>query len=137
MGFEGVGRTGPSIMFEPGPSNQSLLKEFGRGNPWPVAQSWLQTVYELTPINTDFNEFKNQGITGLNFAYWSDATGYHTPMDNPETIDPRSLQHDGSQALYLTRHFGDLDLNTVLGSGGRDAVYFTLFRGLLISYPTT
>jgi hypothetical protein len=137
LNFEGLGSTGPSIMFETGSANQSLVRELGRGAPWPVAQSWLQTVYELTPFNTDLNEFKDQGITGLNFAYMGNGTVYHTPMDNPDTIDPRSLQHDGSYALSLTRHFGDLDLNSVLDSRGRNAVYFTLFRGLLISYPTT
>ena len=87
-------------------------------------------------MNTDLNRFKDRGITGFNFAYMSDGTVYHTPLDNPDTIDPRSLQHHGSYALSLTRRLGNLDLTSVPDARGSDAVYFTLLRGLLIGYST-
>jgi hypothetical protein len=137
LNYEAIGSRGPSVMFETGTANHTLIKEFGKANRRPVAQSWLQTVYELTPINTDFNRFKDREIAGLNFAYMSNGTVYHTPMDNPKTIDPRSLQHHGSYALSTARHFGDLDLSSVSDARGRDAVYFTLLRGLLIRYSNT
>ena len=136
LNFEAIGRTGPSIMFETSANDGRLLRELGRVAPYPVAQSWLHGIYKMTPLNTDFNRFIEAGITGLNFVYLADGTVYHTLRDNPQTIDPRSLQHHGSYALSLTRHFGNMDLEELLASDG-NAVYFSLFRGLLVSYRTT
>lgn len=135
LGFEALGRTGPSIMFETGPDSGWLVKEWGRTASHPVAQSWFYEVYRLTPINTDFTKYAEVGVAGLNFAYWFEGTVYHTMLDNPETIDPRSVQHHGTNTLSLLRRLGNLDLNEAQRPG--DAVYFTLLRGLLVSYPTT
>jgi hypothetical protein len=62
-----------------------------------------------------------------------EGTVYHTLLDNPKTIDPRSVQHHGANTLSLLRRLGDLDLREAQRPG--DAVYFTLLRGLLVSYP--
>jgi hypothetical protein len=133
--FEGLGRTGPSIMFETGPDSGWLVREWGRTASHPVAQSWFYEVYRLTPINTDFTKYAEVGVGGLNFAYLFEGTVYHTLLDNPETIDPRSVQHHGTNVLSLIRRVGNLDLREAQRPG--DAVYFTLFRGLLVSYPAT
>jgi hypothetical protein len=71
----------------------------------------------------------------MNFGYWAESTVYHTMLDNTGTIDPRSLQHHGSYALTLTQHFGNKDLNAAQTSG--DAVYFSLFPGVFVSYPSS
>ena len=135
LGFEGIGRTGPSIMFETGPNSGWLVREWGQAASHPVAQSWLYEVYRLTPINTDFTKYADAGTAGLNFWHMSDGTVYHTMLDNPETIDPRSVQHHGSNTLSLLRRLGNLDLSEAQRPG--DAVYFSLFGGLLVTYPTT
>ena len=111
MNFEAIGRTGPSIMFETGPGSGRAVRGFGRASSYPVAQSWLYDVYKLTPINTDFTTFSEAGYPGLNFVYMAGGTVYHTLLDNPETIDRRSLQHHGSNAQSLTRVFGGKDLS--------------------------
>jgi hypothetical protein len=134
MNFEGLGSTGPSLLFETGPDSGWLVREWGQAATHPVGQSWFHEIYGLTPINTDLNWFSDAGVPGLNFGYWAEGTVYHSMQDNPQTIDLRSLQHHGSYALSLTQRLGNQDLNTARSSGG-DAVYFTLFRGLLVSYP--
>jgi hypothetical protein len=132
--FEGIGRTGPSLMFETGPDSGWLVREWGQVASHPVAQSWVYDVYQLTPINTDFTKFSEIGVAGLNFWNQVESTLYHTMLDNPETLDPRSVQHHGSNILSLLSRVGNLDLNEAQRPG--DAVYFTLLRGLLVNYST-
>ncbi len=134
LNFEGLGSTGPSLLFETGPNSSWMVKDFGKVTSHPVGQSWFYEIYKLTPIGSDLTWFSNEGIPGLNFGYWAGGTVYHSMLDTPQTIDPRSLQHHGSYALALTQHFGNQDLNAEKASSG-DAVYFSLFSGMLISYP--
>jgi hypothetical protein len=135
INFEGLGSTGPSLLFETGPDSRTLVRTWGRISAVPVGQSWFPEIYSRTPISTDLNRFSDAGIPGLNFAHWAKSTAYHTALDNPETIDPRSLQQTGSYALALVRHYGNEDSIELEGVG--NSVYFTLFRGLLINYPTS
>ena len=136
LNFEGLGSTGPAILFETGPNSGWAVREWSRLTSRPVGQSWFQEIYGRTPIGTDLNWFSDAGIPGMNFGHWAKGTVYHATSDNPETIDPRSLQHHGSYALALTQHFGNLDVTDAQTSKG-NAVYFSLFPGVLISYPTT
>ena len=71
------------------------------------------------------------GLAGMDVAYTEGHAYYHTPLDNPEELDERSLQHLGSYALALTRHFGNVSLDHTKAP---DEVYFNLFR-FLVHYP--
>jgi hypothetical protein len=82
-------------------------------------------------MDTDLSAFKNAGLAGMNFAYINGVTHYHTALDNAENIDQRSLQHHGSYALALTRHFGNLDLRATKTG---NAVYFDIFGSTLVHY---
>ncbi|HSA99283.1 MAG TPA: M28 family peptidase, partial [Anaerolineales bacterium] len=133
LNFDGTGRTGPAMLIETGPNSGWLVREWGRVASQPVAQSWFYEIFRLTPIGTDFRSYANAGIGGLNFFYLFENAIYHTVLDNPERIDPRSVQHFGSNALSMTRRLGNLNLAEAQRPG--DAVYFSLFRGLLVNYP--
>ena len=137
LNFEGIGRTGPSIMYETGPTSGWLVAELGRVATHPVGQSWLYDIYKQTPINTDFNVYSQAGISGLNFAHLAEGTIYHTALDNDKTIDPRSVQHQGDNALAMIRQLGNLDLNQIEKSSEDDTVYFTLSKGWLVNYPSS
>src|SRR3989440_129145 len=50
------------------------------------------------------------GLPGLNFAYIGGLVHYHSATDNLAAVDEGSVQHQGSYALALARHFGNLDL---------------------------
>jgi hypothetical protein len=134
LNFEGLGSTGPSLLFESGPDSRWAVTGWGRVATHPVGQSWFYEIYRLTPIGTDLNWFSDAGIPGLNFGYWAEGQAYHSRLDTPQALDARSVQHHGSYALALVQHFGNQDLNAVPSSGG-DAIYFTLFPGVLVSYP--
>jgi hypothetical protein len=131
LNFEARGHSGPSIMFETTSNNGWLIDEFGKTVEHPIATSFAYEIYRRLPNNTDFTAFKKADLQGLNFAYINGLTHYHTRLDNLETIDQRSIQHHGSYALPLTRHFGNIDLeNRRTGN----AVYFDLFGSALIRY---
>jgi hypothetical protein len=137
LNFEARGHTGQSIMFETSPNNRLLIAQFAAAAQYPVANSLSYEVYKRLPNDTDFTIFKGQGFTGLNFAYLEGPTHYHTQLDNPQNLDQRSLQHDGSYALSLTRYFGNLDLNQnrLAGDGTKaDAVYFNILGFSFVHY---
>jgi hypothetical protein len=118
-------------MFETSSENGWIIKEFASSATHPVANSLTYSIYKLLPNNTDLTIFKEAGFAGLNFAYINGLVYYHTLYDNLENIDERSLQHHGSYALALTRHFGNLDLED---SKESDAVYFDILGSALIHY---
>ena len=132
LNFDVRGNDGPSIMFETSERNSWLIGEFAKAAPDPVASSLSSEIYRLLPNDTDLTPFKKAGIAGLNFAYIDGITRYHSALDNKEQAGERSLQHHYSQALALTRHFGNLDLRN---SSGGNSIYFDLLRLGLVHYP--
>lgn len=132
LNFEGRGHAGPSLMFETSDGNGWLVGEMARAAPYPVANSLMYSLYKRLPNDTDMTVFKRAGAAGLNFAYADGVTHYHTMLDTADELDERSLQHQGSYALALARHFGGLDLRD---TRARDAVYFNAFGRAFVRYP--
>ncbi|GAB1644875.1 hypothetical protein KRMM14A1259_52980 [Krasilnikovia sp. MM14-A1259] len=131
LNLEARGHTGPVIMFETSADNARLVAAYARA-PRPVGTSFGVEIYRLLPNDTDFTSFREAGFAGLNSAYIDGAAVYHAPTDTPATMDRRSLQQHGDNALALARDLGGRDLAT-LHAGG-DATYFPLF-GALMTYP--
>lgn len=131
LNFEARGVRGPSVMFETSGGNAPLIREFARAAPLPLANSLSYDAYKLLPNDTDFSVFREAGLAGLNFAFIEGASQYHTSLDNVQNMDERSLQHQGSNALSLARHFGGSDVRDVRGG---EAVYFDVLGLKLISY---
>jgi hypothetical protein len=130
VNFEARGTSGPSLMFETSDGNRQLVREFARSARYPLASSLFQEGYKLLTNRTDFTVFKEAGFAGMNFAYIDDPVSYHSERDSLASLDVRSLQHHGYNALDLARGLGAADA----GAGGGDAVYFTGPGGGLISY---
>ena len=132
LNFEARGNGGPSAMFETSDGNGALIGEFAQSAPHPSATSLSYEIYKLLPNDTDLTVFKKAGLPGLNFAYIDGLVHYHSATDNLAAVDEGSVQHQGSYALALARHFGNLDL-TKMRQG--NAVYFDLFGAAMIRYP--
>ena len=132
LNFEARGSRGPVFMFETGPNNYWTTKEFGKVAPFPFTNSLNLELYDVLPHNTDFTFFKNKGIQGFNFAYIGGLEDYHSPTDSLGKVDLRSIQHQGSYALALTSHFGNLELNQ---RSHENAVFFEVLGRALIVYP--
>ena len=131
LNFEARGACGPSSMFETSAHNGWLIQQFAKAAPYPVASSFAYEAYKRLPNDTDLTIFKRAGLAGLNFAYVGCWTRYHTREDSIGKLDARSLQHQGSYALALARHFGNLNLEHTTSP---DAVYLSLF-GVTLRYP--
>lgn len=131
LNFEARGSSGASYMFQTSDENGWLVREFAKAAPHPAGFSFTYDLYRLLPNDTDFTMFQEAGMPGLNFAYIDGFTRYHTPEDTIENVDRRSLQHHGSYALSLTRHFGNLDLTNVRE---RNAIYFRLLGVPMVNY---
>jgi hypothetical protein len=129
LNFEARGSDGPVFMFETGDNNQWFIEQFGKVVPFPFANSIYEEVYKSLPNNTDFTVFKNRGVPGFNFAYINGLENYHSENDNLSTIDPASLQHQGSYGLALAR---SLDLPQATQG---NAVFFDALGMFFISYP--
>lgn len=132
MNFEAMGNKGPSILFETSEGNAWLMNEFKKTVPYPVAFSFTNDIYKITKNVTDFMPFKSAGKNGLNFAILGGAETYHNPQDIPENLSQSSLQHQGSYALSLARHFGNVQLDNVKSRD--NAVYFTLMKSVMVFY---
>ncbi|HEU4435435.1 MAG TPA: M28 family metallopeptidase [Pyrinomonadaceae bacterium] len=132
LNFEARGTAGPVVMFETSDGNDWLVREFARAAPSPLANSLLYEIYKLLPNDTDLTEFRAGRIPGLNFAFIEQPLRYHTQADNIENLDQRSLQHQGSYALALAQHFGNLNLDQP--RNGQNAIYFDVFGTTLFHY---
>ncbi len=133
LNFEARGNSGPVIMFETTDDNGWLITQFAHAAPDPVAYSLSYEIYKLLPNQTDFNVFRKAGMAGFNFAQIDGLSHYHTSFDNRQAVDESSLQHHGTYALALTRHFGNLDLSQ---TKERNAIYFDLFGDVLVHYSS-
>lgn len=131
LNFDARGACGPAIMFETSSENGWLLRQFAGASPYPVAASFSEEIYKHLPNDTDFSVFRRAGLAGLNFAYVGCFPRYHTSGDNIQSLDLRSLQHEGSYALTLAHKFGTLDLAR---TSAPDAVYFNVGRWT-VRYP--
>lgn len=133
LNFEARGNRGPVIMFETSDHNLWLIDEFAKAAPLPVAHSLSYEIYKLLPNDTDLSVFKDAGVSGLNFANIDGIAHYHSSQDTLSAVDGSSMQHQGSYAVALTQHFGNLDLSQ---TSNRNAVYFDLFGRVLVHYSS-
>ena len=132
LNFEARGNSGPVIMFETSSQNGALIRALAKAAPYPLANSLSYEIYKRLPNSTDLTVFKSSGVAAMNFAYINGLTHYHTQLDNVENVDLRTLQHHGSYAVALSRHFGAA-VEAVKPEG--NAIYFDALGYFLVRYP--
>jgi hypothetical protein len=131
LNHEARGTGGFPVMFQTGPDNLAQVRALRRV-PGISASSLSATVYQFLPNDTDLSELLALEKPGLNFAFADGVERYHTSLDDPEHLEPRSLQQEGDQTLRLTRDFADGPLPAPrLGN----AVFFDLPLVGLVYYP--
>ncbi len=109
VNLEARGTTGPSIMFDTS-GDPAWVARVLRRMPHPTTTSVAPAVYDLIPNDTDLTVLERKGIPGLNLAFALGVVRYHTPLDDVAHLDPRSLQHQGENALALVRALAEEDL---------------------------
>lgn len=132
VNLEARGNRGPSILFETTENSAWLIAAFAAQAPTPIASSVYDVLYEFLSANTDLDVYEEAGLAGINFAFTEEVTHYHTPLDNLANLDPRSVQHQGDNALAAVRVFGEQDL--VNPPPGK-SVYLDLWPGFVLQWP--
>jgi hypothetical protein len=130
VNLEARGVGGPSIFFESGAPNGLSVAAFAE-SPKPIGNSVAATIYALLPNDTDFTVYRENGRTGLNFAYIGSAQHYHTRRDDLRHLDLGSLRHHGENALAATRYLADADL----GAERSQLVFFDFYSLFVVRYP--
>jgi hypothetical protein len=128
------GTSGPSLMFETGSANYSIVQLYAKHASFPATNAFAYFAYKLLPNDTDFTVFKAAGYQGANFAFIGHVTQYHTPLDNFQNSSPASLQHDGDNALPMVLAFANGDLSNF---PPREAAFFDIFQRWTIYWPAS
>lgn len=131
LNYEARGNNGPSISFEWSEGNAWLVKQLRKVGKRPIANSMSYEIYDRMPNGSDFTEFKDKGVPGINNAFIGGFSYYHSPDDTPENLNMESVQHAGENMYRLTQHFANIDLNR---EGNQNASFFNFF-GALVIYP--
>ena len=132
INLEARGTRGPSLMFQTGPQSAPLIEAMAAHAPRPVLGSSFATVYELLPNDTDFTPIKERGIPGLNFAFIGGTEHYHTSHDDLAHLDPRSVQHHGTNVLPVVKALANAPESS---SDPSDLVYFDLLSCCVVRWP--
>ncbi|MCX5772702.1 MAG: M20/M25/M40 family metallo-hydrolase, partial [Candidatus Hydrogenedentes bacterium] len=135
LNMETRGTSGPSGMFETTPGNGWLIRQLIHSGASVRASSLSYEVYKRMPTRTDLSVMREHRLTGYNIAFIEDLPYYHTPNDNPDNLSLSSLQHHGSYALNLARHFGNMPLNNVPKEP--DAIFFNIFGPIMVQYAAS
>ena len=94
-----------------------------------MGSSLLSTVYRLLPNDTNLTVLRRLGVPGANLAFIDGAVRYHTPRDDLAHLDPRSVQHQGENALALVRALAEP------GEPEGEAVWFDLLGRWVVRFP--
>ncbi|MDP3129714.1 MAG: M28 family peptidase, partial [Bacillota bacterium] len=136
--IEARGVDGAAYMFETSGNNAAVI-DFYKNAEWPVSYSIATAVYSVMPNMTDFTEFVAVGKTVVNFAVLKGLYYYHTPNDEYINIDLSSIQHYGAQIVPLVETFvtdpAYADVDAL--AGDQNAVFFTIFPNVFVSYTET
>lgn len=107
INLEARGTSGPSCLFETGDASRWTIENYAAVAERPTTSSLFFEVYRLLPNNTDFTHYRTLKIQGWNFAFIGRVLNYHTPNDNVQTVDRRSIQHHADHAAGLMARFAN------------------------------
>ncbi|MCY7294882.1 M28 family peptidase [Alteromonas sp. a30] len=132
INFEARGSKGPLRLFETSSNNSALIQAFAQAAPFPIADSFFYSLYQVMGNYTDMTVSLAHGVQGINLAYSDGFYHYHTLGDSIENVSEASLLHAASYALSLTEYFAQQPLPLEASS---DHVYFNLTPQHFMHYP--
>jgi len=135
INLEARGSAGSSALFETGEGNRGLIRLFSKNVERPVGNSLVYEMYKRMPNDTDYTVYKRKGIMGANFAFAQGVAVYHSAIDNPEHLEPGSLQHHGDNAWAMLKALGERGLESARSK--EDAGYIDIFGSRLVHYPVS
>ena len=136
LNFDPRGTRGAALMFKTSPGDSGLVRELVHAASFPWANSLSTTIYRRfvdMSLLSDISVFMAAGMQGMSFAFAEGWLDRHSPQDRIPNLDLHSLQHLGTYALALARHFGE---NGVPERSRTDDVYFNLAGFSVVRYSS-
>jgi len=112
LNLEGSGTRGASMVLRTSMANAWYMNFFADTAAQPMGSSLADEVFKRMPNDTDFSVSLTAKIPGIDFSFAGERNHYHTPNDNPENLDPRTVQHHGDNLFPLTLQLANADLST-------------------------
>lgn len=132
VNLDARGTGGPSLMFETSGDSGWLAALVAAALPRPRTSSLFVSIYERMPNDTDLTVLREARVPGVNFAFIGHVVHYHTPLDDLRHADLGTLQHQGENALAMTRALAAADL--AAPPPGR-AVFFDVLGLFVLRWP--
>ena len=140
LNLEASGSSGVPLLFETGPGNHWLVRQWARAARYPRGGSFAMEIYARLPNDTDFSILRRLEIPGLNFAIVEDSYAYHTARDTPERLSPRSLRTAGENVISIVEALQQTDItrrtsyaSTYFDVGGMRAVAYSAWFDWLLT----
>ena len=140
LNLEASGSSGVPLLFETGPGNHWLVRQWARAARYPRGGSFAMEIYARLPNDTDFSILRRLEIPGLNFAIVEDSYAYHTARDTPERLSPRSLRTAGENIISIVEALQQTDItrrtshaSTYFDVGGMRAVAYSAWFDWLLT----
>ena len=103
LNIEGSGTAGGSMVFRTSENNELLIKSLSHEHDHAYGFSLANEIFKRMPNDTDFSVAMRANIPGMDFAFVGERNHYHTPNDNVENLDVRTIQHHGENILSASR----------------------------------
>lgn len=123
VNLEAIGSGSPFVLFETGPGTSPALRAWAAASR-PRGGSYMQSVYDALPNDTDFSILKQlPGVSGINFAAAGDGYTYHTDRDRADRVTSRVLAQAGRVVLDVVE---GLDARASLSPDPAPSMYLSL-----------
>lgn len=109
LNLEGAGAGGRALMFRA--TSPAAVAKAANTNVLQHASVLGNDMFGLGLIKsmTDYSVYLDAGIPGVDLAFYSMRSHYHTTRDTLEYIKPTAVQHMGDLALAMTRGLANAD----------------------------
>ncbi len=133
INHEARGAGGPPLLWRISHPDGALIRTVATV-PHPNTDS-LSTALagDQTSSTTDFAALDPGGMRVLDWAFAGRNAYYHNPFDDPDHVDPATVQQFGDNTLASVRDFAARDLRAE--AGDRDSAYTALPFGVLLVLP--
>lgn len=135
VNFEAMGTSGRASLYVTSPNNGPLIATMRQAAPVGFGSSFVTGMFNAMPQMRnacDLQDYMDAGVPGLGFVIHGDTHHYHTPLDSPDNLNPRTVQSFGDYALGLALALGDSSLDDLVGP---DAVFFSAGPFGVVQYP--
>lgn len=136
VNYEAMGSAGPGTLYVTSVRNAALVGALAGVLPKGLGTSAITELFNAIPdmrSAADLQDYLNAGVAGVGFMLHGHTQNYHTQLDDPAHLDPRSLQSFGDSALGLVRAYERLGPEGIVAAG--DAVFFPLAPFETVVYP--